>query len=51
MDVMETSPCKGKSADNRKLLPFQGAYTAAFIPRAMPWAKCLMAFQAAYILL
>ena len=29
-----------------ELLPFQGAITWSLVPRAMPWAKCLLAFQA-----
>ena len=29
-----------------ELLPFQGAITCSLVPRAMPWAKCLLAFQA-----
>ena len=28
------------------LLPFQGANPNIYIPRALPWAGCLLAFQA-----
>ena len=27
-------------------MPFQGEFTHILVPRAMPWAKCLLAFQA-----
>ncbi len=30
------------------LLPFQGEHCVAFIPRALPWAMCLLAFQAVF---
>ena len=44
-------PCKGKRMSRRRrlrprLLPFQGDDNPAFIPRALPWADCLLAFQA-----
>jgi len=29
------------------LLPFQGEYRTCYIPRAMPWAMCLLVFQTA----
>ena len=28
------------------LLPFQGEFAHFLAPRAMPWAECLLAFQA-----
>ena len=27
-------------------MPFQGEFTHILVPRAMPWAKCMLAFQA-----
>ena len=29
-------------------MPFQGEFTHILVPRAMPWAKCLLAFQAVF---
>ena len=32
--------------DTVGLLPLQGEFTHLLVPRAMPWAKCVLAFQA-----
>ncbi|MCR4809874.1 MAG: hypothetical protein K5896_08435 [Prevotella sp.] len=43
----QSTPCKGKSIIGEVgLLPFQGEFTLVLVPRAMPWAECLLAFQA-----
>ena len=46
------TPCKGKSiiiVQGVKLLPLQGALTPSHIPRALPWARCFLGFQPAFI--
>ena len=44
----KATPCKGKSIRTigETLLPLQGEHSNTCIPRAMPWSKCLLAFQA-----
>ena len=47
----DTSPysyCKGKSEVVHLLLPFQGDYSFALPPRAMPWAWGSLPLQAVY---
>ena len=44
-------PCRDKRMSRRRrlrprLLPFQGDDNPVIIPRALPWADCLLAFQA-----
>ena len=40
-------PARAKASYYQMLLPLQGGLCATIIPRAMPWADCSLAFQAA----
>ena len=43
-------PVRAKAFHYQMLLPFQGVPVAPSIPRALPWANSLLAFQAVYFL-
>ena len=43
-----TIALKGQKPEKQMLLPFQGEPVHILVPRAMPWAMCLLALQAAF---
>ena len=47
--IMGKLALKGQKPEKQMLLPFQGDCCALRLPRALPWAMCLMPFQGVFL--